>query len=321
MYTNWDQLSIKEIVEVMYKLASQKDKDDPRGSIAEFFFSEKYSDDRYELYNFIIENIGQLNCFGFASLFNSILSLKINEEKFILAVLNKLDEFYNCDEKRIIHILYSLAHIQIKNIDKLPSVRNFFEIVVVRYLSYYKTESLTGFLYTAVMLCYDNKSREISAIIGEIKRRDDFYEVLYERELCNILWLFCILDIHNDMIRKLFQSIDSIFGTNRTVSSETLSQLVISWYYYYNDHIQNDFPNINNFIRRNERTIRNREIKSSFLHEGIHNHLVNIFNEIFDEKESVILEKEKYLYGFFVDDYFRISRKKICYRSERSITF
>ena len=265
LYANWDQLNLEEIVRVIDQLASQRDKDDPKGSIAEFFFSEGYRDDRDELYNFIIENRNQLHCFEFSSLFYSISSLKINEEKFIALLLDMLENYYNCNEKKIMHILHSLAHIQIKNIDKLPSVINFFEIAVIGDLTQYKTGYLAEILYTAVMLCYDNKSREISSIIEEMKRRDDFYEDLYEHnDLCNILWLFCILDIHNDMIPKLFHITDSFFSKNRTVSAEKLNQLMISWYYYYNDHIQNDFPNINNFIRRNERTIKNRENESSF---------------------------------------------------------
>jgi hypothetical protein len=263
--------------------------------------SLKYKND---IFNKIIEFKDQFYCEDLANIIRALAIFGVDKEETVVKSICKSimkTEFRDCSgSKSMANMLWAVANIGFLSNERIT---RFLMDNIIDLRQEFDSFSLVLTLWSMSALCYNSKDSYVKSLIREINARFPF-EDFNMMSVTILLWSYAFFGFGpNPFTDILFERIDT--NISELQSTESITQVIICQYFFTPDLTK--YPNLSKFIKENEHILKQEQEgrESSLLHEGIHTHLINIF-----KNSDVTLEKEKYLYGFFVDEYFTKDDKK-----------
>ena len=154
---------------------------------------------------------------------------------------------------------------------------------------------LVRILWSLSALCLKTDNKSVEAVLGEIIINRYPFANFSTSNVVLFLWLYTLYNLKqskvtDELFRRLNESAYELEG-----NLEGITQAIICYYYYKPDPAK--YPKFYQFVKKHETKLtRKKDRESSRLHDGIHEILLTIPSLPF-------LEKEKFLFGFYVDEY------------------
>jgi hypothetical protein len=196
-------------------------------------------------------------------------------------------------------MLWAVAHLNIDGNSRLVEILT--RELTPENLQRFFDDLLVRVLWSLSALCLPASNQYVEAVIGEIIINRYPFVNFSISDIGLFLWLYTLYSLKqskvtDELFRRLNESVSYLES-----NIEGITQAIICYYYYKPDPAK--YPKFYELVKQNEdKLTRKKDRESSRLHDGIHEILLAI-------PSLPTLEKEKFLFGFYVDEYLNFNGK------------